>query len=179
MDWKNHLFSFQGRINRAKIWLYILIVIGAEILYFALFWLLIGASGMGLLTGLASPGAAVAGGVSGILAIALSCVFFVAVIWTGFAVAVKRLHDRNKSGWWVLLFYFVPPLLDVAAFATAPTGADGEPGELTALGGVLALAGVAIVIWAFVELYCLRGTVGDNRFGQDPLAGKAIAAPPA
>lgn len=25
-------------------------------------------------------------------------------------------------------------------------------------------------IWVFVELYCLRGTLGSNRFGADPLA---------
>jgi len=178
MDWKNYLFSFQGRINRAKIWLYVLIVIGAEILYFTLFWLLIGASGMGLLTGLASPGAAVAGGVSGILAIVLSFLFLIAAIWTGFAVAVKRLHDRNKSGWWLVVFYVAPVVLDVIAMATSPTGSDGEP-SLGVVGGVLALTALGIVIWAFVELYCLRGTVGDNRFGPDPLAGKASAAPPA
>lgn len=169
MDWKSYLFSFQGRINRAKIWLYILIVIAVEILYFALFWLLIGASGMGLLTGLASPGAAVAGGVSGILAIVLSFVFLVAMIWTGFAVAVKRLHDRDKSGWWLAVFYVAPAVLDVVAMATAPLGADGEP-SLGPVGAGLTIAALGIMIWAFVELYCLRGTVGDNRFGPDPLA---------
>ena len=26
-------------------------------------------------------------------------------------------------------------------------------------------------LWAFVELYCLRGTEGENRYGPDPLAG--------
>jgi uncharacterized membrane protein YhaH (DUF805 family) len=25
-------------------------------------------------------------------------------------------------------------------------------------------------IWAFVELGCLKGTAGSNRFGEDPLA---------
>ena len=169
MDWKNYLFSFQGRINRAKIWLYVLIVIAAEILYFALFWLLIGASDIDLLTGSASPGAAVAGGVSGILAIVLSFVFLVFAIWTGFAVAVKRLHDRNKGGWWLVVFYIVPGVLDVVAMGTAPLGADGEP-SLGPVGAVLAIAALGIMIWAFVELYCLRGTVGDNRFGPDPLA---------
>lgn len=177
MDWKNYLFSFQGRVNRAKIWLYILIAIGAEIVYFTVFWMLVGASGLGLLTGLASPGAALAGGLSVILAIVLSLVFLVAVLWTGFAVAVKRLHDRNKSGWWLAVFYIVPGVLDGIAMGTAPIGADGEPG-MGAVGGVLAFAALGIIIWAFVELYCLRGTVGDNRFGPDPLAGKVTAAAP-
>jgi len=39
---------------------------------------------------------------------------------------------------------------------------------------VLIARGAATIInlWAFVELYILRGTVGDNRFGPDPLAGR-------
>jgi uncharacterized membrane protein YhaH (DUF805 family) len=24
-------------------------------------------------------------------------------------------------------------------------------------------------IWYFIDVFCLRGTVGDNRFGPDPL----------
>jgi uncharacterized membrane protein YhaH (DUF805 family) len=32
-------------------------------------------------------------------------------------------------------------------------------------------AATIISLWAFVELYILRGTVGDNRYGPDPLAG--------
>jgi uncharacterized membrane protein YhaH (DUF805 family) len=34
----------------------------------------------------------------------------------------------------------------------------------------LRLVAFAITVWAFVELYCLRGTTGPNRFGPDPLA---------
>jgi uncharacterized membrane protein YhaH (DUF805 family) len=32
-------------------------------------------------------------------------------------VAVKRLHDRDKSAWWLAIFYGVPLLLDSAAYA--------------------------------------------------------------
>ena len=35
---------------------------------------------------------------------------------------------------------------------------------------LLRLAALAIFAWAFVELACLRGTQGDNRYGVDPLA---------
>ena len=35
--------------------------------------------------------------------------FFIIVVIpmlvSGIAVGIKRLHDRNKSGWWLLLFY--------------------------------------------------------------------------
>jgi uncharacterized membrane protein YhaH (DUF805 family) len=35
-----------------------------------------------------------------------------------------------------------------------------------------ALFGMALYVWGFVELYCLRGTSGDNQYGPDPLAGR-------
>ena len=34
-------------------------------------------------------------------------------------------------------------------------------------------ASTLVSLWAFVEIYCLSGTVGDNRFGPDPLAKRA------
>lgn len=34
------------------------------------------------------------------------------------------------------------------------------------------LLATLISLWAFVELYIFRGTVGDNRYGPDPLAGR-------
>jgi hypothetical protein len=40
-------------------------------------------------------------------------------------------------------------------------------------------AGIAIGIWAFVELGCLRGTVGYNQYGADPLTAPPPATPSA
>ena len=84
------LFSFRGRINRAKYWLAVLIyVIYLSVLWSIAFW------------------QALEGGA--FVALAL----FALPIWvSGFAVGIKRLHDRDKSGWWVLLFYFGPQVLN-------------------------------------------------------------------
>jgi uncharacterized membrane protein YhaH (DUF805 family) len=41
-------------------------------------------------------------------------------------------------------------------------------------GFVLHLVSFAITVWAFVELGCLRGTVGPNRYGPDPLEPAAL-----
>jgi uncharacterized membrane protein YhaH (DUF805 family) len=53
----------------------------------------------------ANPQAALAaiGPVAGIVFL----IFGVVVTWNSLAVAVKRYHDRDKSGWWVLII-FVP-----------------------------------------------------------------------
>ena len=37
---------------------------------------------------------------------------------------------------------------------------------------ILGLAGFGISIWALVELGFLRGTVGPNQYGPDPLEGR-------
>jgi uncharacterized membrane protein YhaH (DUF805 family) len=41
-------------------------------------------------------------------------------------------------------------------------------------GTVVYLLGAAVLIWAIVELGCLRGTEGPNRFGPDPLAVDSV-----
>lgn len=33
----------------------------------------------------------------------LSTIYLLAVLIPGFAVGVRRLHDTNKSGWWILI----------------------------------------------------------------------------
>ncbi len=40
---------------------------------------------------------------------------------------------------------------------------------------LIQLVPVIGALWYFIEAGCLRGTVGDNRFGPDPLAGSAGA----
>ena len=76
---------------------------------------------------------------------------------TWIIVDLKRRHDRNKTAWWVELFYAAPFLLDTSAYLK---GADyalyfSVPARL-------------INVWALIELGFLRGTFGANRFGDDP-----------
>jgi uncharacterized membrane protein YhaH (DUF805 family) len=91
------------------------------------------------------------------------------VFISGIAVAIKRLHDRDKSGWWLLLFYFAPVVLIGIGTLLGVASVLGE----SAGGGILAMifyvAGAVAGIWGFVELGCLRGTVGPNQYGPDPL----------
>jgi len=60
-------------------------------------------------------------------------------LWPGLAVATKRLHDRNRSG--LFLLTLLIPFVN-AIFA----------------------------IWILIEIWFLKGTDGENRFGPDPLA---------
>jgi len=82
------LFSFNGRIKRTTWWvvniLLVLISYGAIYLFF------------GLLSYLWEP-------VIYYGAIGIYILFNLLAIWIYFAVGVKRLHDRDKSGWWFLI----------------------------------------------------------------------------
>ena len=133
------LTTYEGRINRAKYWIAALVFVIAWIIAAILFFVIpiVGAI-LGALIALAS-------------------------IVCGVFVGIKRLHDRDKSGWWLLLFYLGPTIL------------DGIGRSIGGVGFAFSLGGLAISIWAFVELGCLRGTAGPNQYGADPLAGVALA----
>ncbi|MFH1894024.1 MAG: DUF805 domain-containing protein [Candidatus Zixiibacteriota bacterium] len=77
------LFSFDGRINRAKLW-------GYSLLLTLVVWI-----GLGL--------DMVTTGQLGVFYIITA----VATIWPSLAIAVKRCHDRNRSGWFILVG-FIP-----------------------------------------------------------------------
>jgi uncharacterized membrane protein YhaH (DUF805 family) len=91
------LFGVHGRVNRAKFWL---VALGILVLEAIIFAALGGTTAMS-----ADPEQALAniGPVAGIVLF----VFGVVALWVSIAVAIKRYHDRNKSGWWVLIV-FVP-----------------------------------------------------------------------
>jgi uncharacterized membrane protein YhaH (DUF805 family) len=87
-------------------------------------------------------------------------------IWFLAATTIKRLHDRDKSGWWIVPFEIAPPVLHRLG--------DGlHHSHLPALLSVLALI---LNLWGFVELLFLSGAKAPNRFGPDPLA--PIHTPP-
>ena len=166
-----YLFSFNGRINRAKWWLLILIQMGASIVFYVGVSLLVGTALLSTISS-GSLGEA-AGNASGgiILTVLLSLAYGIGMFVVWLAVTVKRLHDRDKNGAWIVLFALGPWCGYMLAIAFALNHA----GPLSSL---CALAGFGISIWAFVELGCLRGTIGENRFGSDPLAPLYVYASP-
>lgn len=94
---QNLLFSFQGRINRAKFWL---VHLAAWVVIAVVFSAVFGTAAL-----TAGPSAAMdsIGAVGGIVVL----VVYVLALWISLAIAVKRWHDRNKSGWWIFIM-FVP-----------------------------------------------------------------------
>lgn len=87
-------------------------------------------------------------------------------------VSIRRIHDHNASGWWVLgpySSYLALPFLGGFLQEVEAMTINGRPSDLL----IRWLIGVGI--WGLVGLIftifmLLRGTRGGNRFGPDPLA---------
>jgi uncharacterized membrane protein YhaH (DUF805 family) len=124
----NLLFGFQGRTNRAKFWLVALAIVVIEIILLAIF----GASAAMS----ADPQKALAdiGPVTTIVLL----IFALAATWISIAVGIKRFHDRNKSGVWILII-FVPLigslwyLIECGFLRGTPGPNDYGPDPLAAL----------------------------------------------
>jgi uncharacterized membrane protein YhaH (DUF805 family) len=94
---------------------------------------------------------------------------YIPILISSVFVGIKRLHDRNKSAWWLLVFYGLPFALP---FLAPLLGGDADTDTLSAGAAVLQYAGLAISLWALVELGFIRGTIGANPYGPDPVAPK-------
>lgn len=128
------LFSFKGRIGRRDFWIWTVIwVLAMAALFYAVSFEL-----------LASQNAAF---------------MLVCLLWPTACVIVKRLHDRNKSGSWSLLFILAWMLL---------------AGHWEILGGtwewiVGRFVPVLIMVTMLIDLGAFIGTHGENKFGKDTL----------
>lgn len=126
MSLSNLLFSLTGRIPRSTYWYFQLAFLGVAFIALTIDGVIsmtLGTNDYG------DPNY-------------MSCLSFLvalAGILPAWAVSVKRAHDRDHSGWF-LLVSLIP-----------------------FVGG----------LWLFIELGFLKGTVGPNQYGPDPIARTA------
>jgi uncharacterized membrane protein YhaH (DUF805 family) len=139
-------FSFYGRTSRLGYWRIQIAVLG--IFAFVI---------LTLFAAIAAVGAAstVVGWIL-LFLVALPC------LWAFVAMGVRRLHDRGRRGWWLLVFWVAPSALaEVVEGMTAP--------PLVWIGFAISLGSLALALWGLVELGFLKGTTGANRYGDDPV----------
>ena len=148
------LFGFSGRINRATFWL--MTATYAVVLLAILF----------LLNYYASPWwtepdrplwAVIVSGAVGL-------VVSVSIVGT----MVKRLHDRDRSGLWSILYFGGPAALFWIPYLFGLRPEAYEDLTSADVAVIASMIGRLIVFASFVELGFLRGTAGPNRFGPVP-----------
>jgi len=94
----------------------------------------------------------------------------ISMIWINLAVTTKRLHDRNRNGWWAVAVFVVNRLswAYYSAFFGLSFGADIPVASELLLLVLVAVALSLLQTWVMIELFFLVGTDGPNRFGPDP-----------
>lgn len=129
-------FDFSGRSRRKEYWMFTLLNV---VVVMALMFVVLGtggfASGIDATAGDAAILASMFSGVGILIGL-----WILAVLIPSIAVTVRRLHDRDMSGWWYLAFF---------------------------VGGMIPYVGFIASI-ALLVLMVLPGTPGPNRFGEDP-----------
>ena len=141
--------QFSGRARRAEYWWFVLFGFIVALIAFAL------DSALGLRR---APGGGPIGGLTSL-----------ALFLPQLAVSFRRLHDIDRSGWWVgaLLILFLP-----FGFLTSMVATAADATSFAVLGLVslaLGVYSIVLIVWS-----CQRGTAGPNRFGPDPLADRAV-----
>ena len=148
--WINFYFNPRGRTPIDEFFFEFVLPIG--LLFFGLKWLFVRIVGP-------DADAPLLMQASSLMAVAI-------LLWPMICVTTKRLHDSGLSGWWQFLFaipiWIAPPFsfLWVRIFWTF------EGGFFVALGWFA--IGIAAIVSGIAVIGLRSGTVGTNRYGEDP-----------
>lgn len=145
--------DFSGRAPRAEYWWFVLAIIVAFVVL-TIVESMLGINRMVM-------------GVYGPLVVLL----WLATLVPQIAVAVRRLHDTNRSGWWLLIVAIPYAIL---GFTMGQAAASGDVSGMATAGlfSLVALAGAIVMIVFLV----LPGNSGDNKYGPDPYGSGGAAA---
>jgi uncharacterized membrane protein YhaH (DUF805 family) len=145
--------EFSGRSQRKEFWMYQLFNIIVAVVLYAL---ILGGGGLSAISagvaaqqGLQPDASQVSFGPMFWIGGILLFVWALGNIIPSLAVTVRRLHDRNVSGWYLLGFIVVVGVLS----------------QIAGLGRIL----VVLLEIAYVVFLALPGTPGTNKYGPDPL----------
>lgn len=154
--------EFSGRSRRMEYWMFFVF----NFLVGIAFWVLMMLVGGAAMMGGGGAGAIMAAGGGIMIVMALYALVALALIIPGIAVGVRRLHDTDRSGWWLLapLAGYVVMFIGTGMVASGSTGAGGI---LAMLGGI----GALVLVLVLLVFMFLEGTKGPNKYGPDPKGG--------
>lgn len=132
---KNNYFNFSGRVNRPGYWYFYLWTLIISFILSILDELLFGYSEENWNL--------------------FSDSFGLAVAIPSIGLAVRRFHDTNRTGWWIVIPFI--PLIPAALLLD----------DFPILGGILALSGFILMIAGIVFL-CQKSDSQANKYGPCP-----------
>ena len=104
----------------------------------------------------------------------LSSLFSLATLLPWLAVSVRRLHDINRSGWWLLALFAMIILIGITAVGALggiEAGGDGAGSGPSGsmLVGLIVVGMATIVLGITLFVFTVTaGTEGPNDYGPDP-----------
>jgi uncharacterized membrane protein YhaH (DUF805 family) len=156
--------DFSGRSRRMEYWMWVVFQFLIGIAFWILMMLVVGTSMIGAAAA-DDPTALVGAGVGAVLVFGLATLVSLGLVIPSLAVAVRRLHDTDRSGWWVL----APLGCEIVAFMAAGMAAASPDGSGVASAiAFLAMIATLITGLAVLVFLFLDGTPGPNRYGADP-----------
>jgi len=132
--------DFNGRVRRTEFWYYVLAYVVISVVL-AVIQSLVGTR---LLTGLLS----------------------LALLLPSLGMAVRRLHDINRSGWWILIGVVPLVVMMLLTIMAVMMGSLGGMFLSATLMPILSLAAAVLLIYWYAQ----PGTAGPNQYGADPKA---------
>jgi uncharacterized membrane protein YhaH (DUF805 family) len=156
--------EFSGRSRRMEYWMWFVFLFLLGIAFGVLMGVV---GGVAMMSG-GGVGALMAAGGGMMIVVLLYLLVCLALIIPNLAVTVRRLHDTNRSGKWLLglIAAYVVMFIGSAMSASSP-GTPGV-GSILALVGGLATLGLGLTLLVFMFL---EGTKGPNKYGADPKGG--------
>lgn len=163
------LFTFKGRARRSEYWYFMLFLIILQGVMMA------GGEFFDTLISFGqSQGADVTMKFAGSY---LQKVLLWVLYFMGLTVTVRRLHDVDCNGWFILLLYVLPIIIteiEVSSLYSVGVAFDSATVSPNVMAGTLKshlmiIFFVTIALIASIIIYCKPGTEGPNSYGPDPI----------
>ncbi|MBR1806711.1 MAG: DUF805 domain-containing protein [Selenomonadaceae bacterium] len=149
---RQKIFTLKGRLNRWPYFKYSLILLLPMIVAAIVFALI------ATIFGKSTDSSLIFGvGLASVLLVACFLIYIVG----GVMIIVRRLHDLNLSGWWLIPYYV---LIGFGNMQVKDT--DSGLFMFSATCGLIAFVCSMFLLFK-------RGTVGDNKYGADPLENQS------
>lgn len=134
----NRYATFSGRAGRREMWAWYIFMVG-----------------LGFVVNILTKVFASVGALATLWGI-VSWLINVGLVIPGIAVAVRRCHDTDHSGWWCLLIFASPIAVGIILMLLTQN-----------IGFGIAATAVMWIYWVYL-LYVKKGTEGPNQYGQEP-----------